>query len=56
MASKYIGVKRHKRSIHKNCMRCNDPATVTATRKNGRMALDVHYCEAHAIKGGLIDE
>ncbi len=53
--TKYVKVKRHKRSLHKDCMRCGKDATVTATHVNvNGMRMDVMFCEGCAREGGVI--
>lgn len=54
--AKYTNVRR-RGNIHKLCMRtgCDLHAVVSATRKVGKMTLDVKYCEDHARQGGLIE-
>ena len=51
MSDTYSSVKVHKRSLHKTCMRCNRPVTVTSKSAVGRIGW---YCFPHAVEGGVI--
>ncbi len=54
--TKYVNVKEHRRSIHKTCMRCSKPATVTSQSVAGATRMDGWYCRVHAVEGGIIKE
>ena len=54
MSDTYSSVKVHKRSLHKACMRCNRPATVTSKSVIGRTTMDGWYCFPHAVEGGIV--
>ena len=51
MNNLYSSVKVHKRPLHKTCMRCNRPVTVTSKSAVGRIGW---YCFPHAVEGGIV--
>ena len=54
MSDLYSSVKVHKRSLHKTCMQCRRPATVTSESVVGRTTMDGWYCHPHAVEGGVV--
>ena len=62
MTARYTGVKRYQRGVpspkpdvkYRSCLRCKKTATVTALNRS-YLIIPVHYCEDHAIEGGVID-
>lgn len=56
MNVRFVKVKHHTRPVGKRCMHCGRPATVTATRKDGKYRLSVWYCDEHAEMRGVFGE
>ena len=52
----YVNVRVHRLSIHKTCMRCNQPATVTSKSVAGATKMEGWYCRDHAVEGTIIKE
>lgn len=59
--AKYAKVKRYQRGVpspkpdvkYRSCLRCKKTATVTALNVS-HMTIPVHYCDDHALIGGII--
>lgn len=57
MSTRYIKIKRFKRTIGKACIvsSCHKSAKVTAEKRNGGMRMSIALCEIHAAERSLID-
>lgn len=57
MSTRYVKVKRYKKTIGKACIvhGCTKSALVTAVNKNKHMSMPVAFCVNHAAERGIVD-
>ncbi len=54
MTERWVKVKQHRRSIHRNCAHCTTTATYTATRIRNGFRMQLSMCQMHAELRGII--